>query len=93
MHTVFWLRHRWKDDIRIGLRETGWEGVEWIHLAQDRDQWQAFMNMVMNIWVPQKVESFFTSQVTISFSSRTLLHGENHVNYQDQETKMIHSLM
>jgi hypothetical protein len=28
-----------------------WEGVEWIHLAQDRDQWWAFMNTVMNLWV------------------------------------------
>jgi hypothetical protein len=30
------LRHRW-EDIKMGLRETGWEGVEWIHLAEDRD--------------------------------------------------------
>jgi hypothetical protein len=31
-------RHRWVDKIRMDLRETGWEGVEWIHLAQDWDQ-------------------------------------------------------
>jgi hypothetical protein len=34
------------------LREMGWEGVEWIHLAQDRDQWQAVVNTVMNLRVP-----------------------------------------
>jgi hypothetical protein len=32
-------RHRW-EDIRMDLRKAGWEVVEWIHLAQDRDQWQ-----------------------------------------------------
>jgi hypothetical protein len=45
-------RHRWENSIRMDLRETGWEGVDWIHLAHDMDQWQALMNMVMNFWVP-----------------------------------------
>jgi hypothetical protein len=40
-------RHGW-EDIRLDLREIGWEGVDWMHLAQDRDQWQAVVNMVMN---------------------------------------------
>jgi hypothetical protein len=31
-------RHRWKDNVRMDLKEVGWEGVDWIHLAQDRDQ-------------------------------------------------------
>jgi hypothetical protein len=34
------------------IREIGWEGVNWIHLAQDRDQWRALVNTVMNFWVP-----------------------------------------
>jgi hypothetical protein len=29
-------RRRWEDNIRMDLREMGWEGVDWIHLAQDR---------------------------------------------------------
>jgi hypothetical protein len=45
------LRHRREDGIRMGLRETGWEGVEWIHLAQDWDCWQPVMNVAMNLWV------------------------------------------
>jgi hypothetical protein len=45
-------RHRWEDNIKIGPRETGINGVNWIQLAQDRVQWQAFVNMVMNLWVP-----------------------------------------
>jgi hypothetical protein len=30
-------RHSWKDNIKINLRDTGWEGVDWIHVAQNRD--------------------------------------------------------
>jgi hypothetical protein len=43
-------RRRW-DGIRIDLREIGWAGVDWIHLVQDRDQWQALVNVVMNLLV------------------------------------------
>jgi hypothetical protein len=35
----------------MDLRETGWECVEWIHLAKDRDRWQAVVNVVMNLQV------------------------------------------
>jgi hypothetical protein len=31
-------KHRWEDNIRRNLREIGWEVVDWMHLAQDRDQ-------------------------------------------------------
>jgi hypothetical protein len=34
------------------LRETGWDGVDWIDMAQDRDQWRALVNMVLNLRVP-----------------------------------------
>jgi hypothetical protein len=36
----------------MGLREIGWEGVDWMHLAWDRGQWQAAINMVINLQVP-----------------------------------------
>jgi hypothetical protein len=39
---------RWEDNIKMDLREIGWEIVEWIHLAQDRDLWRAVVNTVMN---------------------------------------------
>jgi hypothetical protein len=42
----------WEDNIRVVLRAVGWEDVVWIHLAQDRDQWRAVVNMVMNLRVP-----------------------------------------
>jgi transcription termination factor 2 len=45
-------RRRWEDNIRLDLRETGWGGMGCIDLAQDRDQWRALVNTVMNLRVP-----------------------------------------
>jgi hypothetical protein len=45
-------RRRWVDNIKMDLRERGWDGTDWIHLAQDRDQWRALVNTVMNLRVP-----------------------------------------
>jgi hypothetical protein len=45
-------RHTQDDDIKMDLRKVRWEVVDWIHLAQDRDWWQAVVNMVMNLQVP-----------------------------------------
>jgi hypothetical protein len=44
-------RYRWEDGLKMDLWEIGLGGVEWIHLAQDSDHWQALMNAVMNFWV------------------------------------------
>jgi hypothetical protein len=35
----------------MDLREIGWNGMDWIHLAQDRDQWRSLVSMVMNLGV------------------------------------------
>jgi hypothetical protein len=45
-------RRRWVDNIKMDLREIGWDGMDWIDLAQDRDQWKAFVNTVINLRVP-----------------------------------------
>jgi hypothetical protein len=45
-------RRRWVDNIKIDLRERGWDRMNWIELAQDRDQWRALVNTVMNLRVP-----------------------------------------
>jgi hypothetical protein len=44
-------RHRWVDNIKMGHREIGLGGMDWIDLAQDRDQWRSLVNTVMNLWV------------------------------------------
>jgi hypothetical protein len=43
---------RWVDNIKMDLIEIGWDGMDWIHLAQDRDRWRALVNAVMNLRVP-----------------------------------------
>jgi hypothetical protein len=45
-------RRRWVDNIKMDLREIRWGGMNRIDLAQERDQWRALVNMVMNLWVP-----------------------------------------
>jgi hypothetical protein len=44
--------HRWEDNIKMNLREIGWGGMGWIDMAEDRDQWRALVNTVMNLEVP-----------------------------------------
>jgi hypothetical protein len=45
-------RRRWEDNIKMDLREIGWGGMDWINLSQDRNQWRALVNTVMNLRVP-----------------------------------------
>jgi hypothetical protein len=45
-------RRRWADNIKMDLRETEWDGMDWIDLTQDRDQWMALVNTVMNLRAP-----------------------------------------
>jgi hypothetical protein len=41
-----------QDNIKMDLREIGMYGIDWIELVQDRDQWRALMNTIMNLRVP-----------------------------------------
>ena len=57
MHTGFWWgrrslgrpRRRWEDTIKLDLLEVGWEGMDWIELAQQKDRRQGVVNAVMNL--------------------------------------------
>jgi hypothetical protein len=44
-------RHRWKNEFRMDDKYIGWEGMDWVDLAQDRNYWWALSNIVMNLWV------------------------------------------
>jgi hypothetical protein len=45
-------RRRCVDNIKMDLGEIGWDGTDWIELAQDRDQWRGLVDTVMNLRVP-----------------------------------------
>jgi hypothetical protein len=45
-------KRRWVNNIKMDLREIGWDGMDCIDLAQDMDQLRAFVNAVMNLRVP-----------------------------------------
>ena len=45
-------RRRWEDNIKMDLRDMGCDPGEWIDLAEDRDQWRAYVRAVMNLRVP-----------------------------------------
>jgi hypothetical protein len=53
------LRRRWEDNIKMDLRETEFDGTNWIRLAQDRVQWLTFVNTVMNLRFPYREQDIF----------------------------------
>jgi hypothetical protein len=71
MYTIIWFEKpagkrplgkpicRWEDNIRMDLKETGWKVVDWMHLAQDRDQLRVLVNTRMNVRVPYRAENYF----------------------------------
>jgi hypothetical protein len=50
IYIYIYKRRRWVDNIKIDLREIGWDGVDWVYLAQDRSR--GLVNTVMNLRVP-----------------------------------------
>jgi hypothetical protein len=55
------LRSRWEDNTKMDLKVIGIDGANWIQLAQNRVQWRAFVNTVMNLRVPYERRIFLTS--------------------------------
>jgi hypothetical protein len=68
-------RRRWVDNVTMDLREIGWGDMDWIDVAQDRDEWSALVNMVMNLRVPQNAGKFLNSCTIGGFSTRAQLRG------------------
>jgi len=57
----------------MDLTEIRWDGVDWIHMVQDRYRWQAVVHMVMSLWGPW--QSFLATWATVSYWRRTLPRG------------------
>jgi hypothetical protein len=60
-------RSRWEESIKMDLREIGCDGMDWIDLARDRNQWKALVNTVMNLRVPQNIVKFLSICLSGSF--------------------------
>jgi hypothetical protein len=63
-------RRRWVYNIKMDHGEIGWDGMDWIDLGQERDQWRALLNTVMNIRVPLNAGKFLSGCTLGSFSGR-----------------------
>jgi hypothetical protein len=54
-------RHKWENNIKLDLQETGCEDISWINLAQDRDRWRAVVNAIMNLRAVQNTLNLLTA--------------------------------
>jgi hypothetical protein len=45
----------------MDLKQVGWESADWIYTPRERNKWQALVNMVIHLQVPQNAGNFFTS--------------------------------
>jgi hypothetical protein len=66
-------KRRWVDNIKTDLREIRCDNMDWIDLAQYRDQWRALVNTVMNHWVPENAGKFLSGCTIGGFSRRAQL--------------------
>jgi hypothetical protein len=84
-------RHRWENNSRTNLSEIRWEGVDWIHLAQDRDQWRALVNTVTNICARARARThtanFFDMKIGIVVRTNKLI---NHYEILTEKQNNMH---
>lgn len=81
-----WIpRHKWEDNFKTDLKGIWWEGTDYIHLAQDGENWRSLVNMVRGLWVQQNAGSLLTSWRNIHFTGTTLIQ----VNYNSLFAKCI----
>jgi hypothetical protein len=53
-------RHTCKDNIKLNLKETGWEGIKWINVAEDANKWRVVFETLANLEAPRNAENFLT---------------------------------
>jgi hypothetical protein len=57
------IRRRWEDNIKMDLQDMGWESMDWIAVAQDRDMWRALVKAVMKLTVSKHAGNFMTEDL------------------------------
>ena len=62
--TVLKSQCEWEDNIKMYLKEMGWEGLDWIDMAQDRDKWQAVVNIIT--YFPAHKTHFFPEKCDLN---------------------------
>jgi hypothetical protein len=67
-------RRTLEDNIKMNFSEIECSGIDWIHAVQDRDQWRAVVNTVVNLWFSWNVGKFLSNRATGGFG-RIWLHG------------------
>jgi hypothetical protein len=68
-------RCKWEAIIKVDLRETVWEDVAWIQLAQERDEWRDVVSTVMTFRVPLNVGNLLSGSATAGFSRRAQFYA------------------
>jgi hypothetical protein len=63
----------------MDLGEVGWDDVDWIDLAQDRNRWRALVNMVLNLRVPSNAGKLSSGLTSSGLSSSAQLHGVSYL--------------
>jgi hypothetical protein len=79
------LKRWWKDNINIHLKAVRCDAVDWIHLAQDRDEWRAVLNTVMTFGFHEKMELYLLSE-RLSYSQDGLCYMQT----RKKETILLH---
>jgi hypothetical protein len=72
----------------MDIQDVGGGSLEWIELAQDRDKWQALVNVVMNLRDPQNAGNFLNISELVSFSRRTVLHAVS-IKFRDMPLVLV----
>jgi hypothetical protein len=67
-------KRRWVDNIRMDLGEVGWNDVDWIGLALDRDNWRGLVNSMMNLRLQKNAQKLSNGFATGGLSNSALLH-------------------
>jgi hypothetical protein len=67
-------RRVWMDNIRMYLGEVGWDDVDWIGVAQDRNMWRALVDALMNLRVPQNAGKLSSGLIIGGLSNSAQFH-------------------
>ncbi|KAJ4435329.1 hypothetical protein ANN_17939 [Periplaneta americana] len=80
-------RRRWEDNIKLDLREVGYDDREWINLAQDRGQWRAYVRAAMNLQVLKAVKRQQYEEKDNNRSKRKTTNGQKKYKERQQRSK------